>query len=67
MFSKNQLWLKDPNLLTFTNEGNGYPKTPFRLMLDYIALVIILKFLKAKSYYQIQNQFNWDALGKNQF
>lgn len=36
LFSKIQLWLKDPKQLTFTNEGNGYSKAPFRLMLDYI-------------------------------
>jgi hypothetical protein len=48
MFKKNQLWLKDPSLLTFTNEGGGYGNKPQRLMLDYIAFSKNIKMIKGE-------------------
>lgn len=48
MFSKNQLWLKDPKQLTFTNEGAGYASSPFRLMLDYIAYSNNIEIIEGK-------------------
>lgn len=36
LFNKSKLWIGSPDKLTFTNESDGYNKTPFRLMLDYM-------------------------------
>lgn len=48
LFHKSQLWLSDVKELSFTNEGGGYMKKPFRLMLDYIAYSTNIEMIDAK-------------------
>ena len=56
---KAKFW-KDPKSFSFTNEGDGFSKSPLRLMLDYILISKNIDILEAKI---IHPKFNRTQLG----